>query len=51
MPWFVIAAKERVINNPRDTLQAGQQVRAVLQEKPVDKDKKDASKPAEKAKT
>lgn len=46
-----LAAKERVINNPRDTLQAGQQVRAVLQEKPVDKDKKDASKPAEKAKT
>jgi len=46
-----LAVKERVINNPRDTLQAGQQVRAVLQEKAVEKDKKDGSKPAEKAKT
>jgi RND family efflux transporter MFP subunit len=37
--------KERVINNPRDTLAEGQRVRAVLQEKPAEKD---APKPAEK---
>jgi len=50
-----LAAKERVINNPRDTLQEGQHVRALLQEKPAEKDKKDApkavDKPAEKART
>ncbi|MCC7549240.1 MAG: efflux RND transporter periplasmic adaptor subunit [Burkholderiales bacterium] len=48
-----LAVKERVINNPRDTLQAGQQVRAVLQEKPADrKDTPKAGvKPADKAKT
>jgi len=48
-----LAAKERVINNPRDTLQEGQHVRAILQDKPADKDKKGGDKPPanEKAKT
>jgi RND family efflux transporter MFP subunit len=38
--------KERVINNPRDTLAEGQRVRAVLQEKPAEKA---APTPAEKS--
>lgn len=42
-----LIAKERVINNPRDTLQEGQQVRAVLQEQPGDKERKAAPRPAE----
>ena len=54
-----IAPKDRVINNPRDTLEEGQKVNAVLQAKAPDKkdgDKKDApkapaAKPDEKTKT
>jgi RND family efflux transporter MFP subunit len=43
--------KERVINNPRDTLAEGQRVRAVLQEKPADKAAPTpAEKPAQKGK-
>lgn len=42
-----LLAKERVINNPRDTLQEGQQVRAVLQEQPGDKERKAGSRPAD----
>jgi RND family efflux transporter MFP subunit len=46
-----LAAGERVINNPRDTLEEGQRVRAVLQEKPADKEApKPAEKPAQKGK-
>jgi RND family efflux transporter MFP subunit len=40
-----LSERERVINNPRDTLAEGQRVRAMLQEKPAEKD---APKPAEK---
>jgi RND family efflux transporter MFP subunit len=40
-----LGEKERVVNNPRDTLQEGQRVRAVLQEKPAEKE---APKPADK---
>ncbi len=42
--------KERVINNPRDTLQDGAKVKPVLLEKKADKkdDKKEPAKPAEK---
>jgi RND family efflux transporter MFP subunit len=43
--------KERVINNPRDTLAEGQRVRAVLQEKPAEKAAPTpAEKPAQKGK-
>ncbi len=42
-----LIAKERVINNPRDTLQEGQQVRAVLQEQPGDKERKAGPRPAD----
>ena len=43
-----LAARERVINNPRDTLEEGQHVRAILQEKSADKDSKDGAKPGDK---
>ncbi len=50
-----LTAKERVINNPRDTLKEGQHVRAVLQEQAGDKDGKGGPKaadaPARKAKS
>lgn len=42
-----LSEKERVVNNPRDTLAEGQRVRAVLQEKVPEKD---APKPAAKGK-
>jgi len=42
-----LTAKERVINNPRDTLAEGQRVRAVLQEQPGDKIGKPAPKAAD----
>ena len=44
-----LSEKERVINNPRDTLRDGAKVRPVLQEKKAEKkegEKKDAGKPA-----
>lgn len=44
-----LAEKERVINNPRDTLEEGQQVRAVVQEHAPEK--KDGGAPAAKAKS
>jgi RND family efflux transporter MFP subunit len=42
-----LSEKERVVNNPRDTLAEGQRVRAVLQEKAPDKD---APQPVQKGK-
>jgi RND family efflux transporter MFP subunit len=46
-----LTERERVINNPRDTLEEGQRVRAVLQEKPAEKEApKPAGKPAQKGK-
>jgi RND family efflux transporter MFP subunit len=44
-----LSEKERVINNPRDTLEEGQHVHAVLQEHPPEK--KDGAAPAAKAKS
>jgi hypothetical protein len=41
-----LSEKERIINNPRDTLQEGARVKPVLLEKKAEK--KDAAKPAEK---
>ena len=43
-----LALKEWVINNPRDTLEEGQRVHAILQEKPAEKKEAEKKDPGEK---